>query len=87
MEKMLTIGDLKKHFNHIKKTRGLTDKEFANIPIYIGDDDELNGIHSAFFVNTVDPDNNTDEDNEYYLSLIEERIGSVPIEGLSLLIS
>lgn len=85
--KMLTIGDLYDYIRYLKSTKGLKEADIKKMPIYIGDDDELNGIHSAFYVNDVDPDNTEDNDNKFNLELIEERSGNVPIEGLSLLIS
>lgn len=85
--KMLTVGDLYEFIHYLKSTKGLKESDIKKMPIYIGDDDELNGVHSAFFINGVDPENSEDSDNAYNLELIEERAGNVPITGFSLLIS
>ena len=42
--KQLTVGNLLAFIKQLKdEGMGLT--EISNLPIYIGDDDELNGIH------------------------------------------
>ena len=50
----------------------------------IANDDELNGIHTAQYVQTIDPNK---EDDVYSFELIEEDCGNVEIKGKSILIS
>ena len=79
----LTIKDI---FNLVKQLQksGMSIKEIASMPIYIGDDDELNGVHTAWYVNTVDPNNEDDAD---LVEFIEDNYGNRPLEGKSILIS
>lgn len=64
--------------------QGMSVKEIAELPIYIGDDDELNGIHCAWYAQPVDPNN---EDDAYLVELINERSGNYEIKGKAILIS
>ena len=61
--KQLKIGHILFHIQEMKKT-GMTDEEICNTPIYLGDDDEINGIHTAFDVITLDT-------NDTYLTVRE----------------
>ena len=51
--KQLTLGDVLDFAADLRR-KGMTLEEFRVLPIYIGDDDELNGIHCAWYVETVD---------------------------------
>ena len=82
----LTIGDILNFINELKKS-GITTKEIAAMPVYLGDDDELNGIHCGWYTNLVDADNEDDEDNTYTVEMINERRGNIPIKGKAILIS
>ena len=64
--------------------QGMSVKEIAELPIYIGDDDELNGIHCAWYAQPVDPNNEDDAD---LVELINERSGNYEIKGKAILIS
>ena len=66
------------------KAAGYSSKEIAEMPIYIGDDDELNGIHTAWFVNVIDKENEEDAD---FVVMINESFGNVKICGKAILIS
>ena len=67
---------------------GMSMKEIGELPIYLGDDDELNGIHCAWYTNLVDADNTEDEDNMYTIELINERRGNYKLKnGKAILIS
>ena len=83
--KQLTVGDL---FNVVRKlsSEGMTLTEMKKMPIYIGDDDELNGIHCGWFVNIVDA-NDSNEDNQYLVEMINEDYGNHKITGKAILIS
>lgn len=84
MSKQLVVKDILDLVNNLL-AKGMPAKEIMETPIYIGDDDELNGIHTAWYVNTVDPNNEEDAD---LVELIKERgYSNVPIKGKSILIS
>ena len=83
----LTLGDI---LNFIKmlKTDGMTDKEIRALPIYLGDDDELNGVHCGWYTNLVDADDAEDKDNVYIVELINENRCNIKLEkGKAILIS
>ena len=83
----LTLGDI---MNFIAKLRadGMTTKELRALPIYLGDDDELNGIHCGWYTNLVDADDTEDEDNVYTVELINDSWGNNKLEtGKAILIS
>lgn len=82
--KQLTIKDIFKLVKQLQK-EGMTIKEISDMPIYIGDDDELNGIHTAWGVGIFDPECEDDADIMY---LINETYGrNVEAKGISILIS
>lgn len=82
--KQLTLKDIFILINQLKKA-GYTTEEIAAMPIYIGDDDGLNGIHTAWGVGIFDPECEDDADIMY---LINESYGrNVEVKGKSILIS
>jgi hypothetical protein len=83
--KQLTLGDILKYVNALQK-KGMTLKEIGELPIYIGDDDELNGIHCAWYIETVDA-NDDNEDMQYLVEMINEDRGNYEITGKAILIS
>ena len=64
MSKQLKVGDILDVVYDLKE-KGMTDKEIDDLQIYIGDDDELNGIHTAWCVDVVDVNDET------YVNLID----------------
>ena len=64
--------------------KGMTMAEIQELPVYIGDDDELNGIHCAWYTNLVDA-NNTDDEN--FVEMINEDRGNMKLNGKAILIS
>ena len=82
--KQLTLGDVLVFANKLKKS-GMNDQELLTLPIYIGDDDELNGIHCAWDTSLVDA-NDKSEDGQYLLEMINERSNKY-LKGTALLIS
>ena len=83
----LTLGDLLDFAAQLRR-KGMPLKEFRAIPIYIGDDDELNGVHCAWYTNLVDADDTEDEDNVYTVELINENRCNIKLEkGKAILIS
>ena len=81
--KQLTLGDVLKLAVALQN-EGMRAKDINAMPIYIGDDDELNGIHCAWFAQPVNPSNSDDAD---LVDMINERSGNIEITGKSILIS
>ena len=84
--KQLTVGDILKFVVKIQED-GMSSKEIMAMPVYLGDDDELNGIHCGWYTNLVDSNDTEDEDNVYTVELINERRGNFELKGKALLIS
>lgn len=66
------------------KTEGMSLAEIAELPIYIGNDDELNGIHTAWYVEPLNPD---DDEYEQFVQMINQDGCNVTINGKAVLIS
>lgn len=79
----LTMGIILKLAVELQKT-GMSAKEISELPVYIGDDDELNGIHCAWYAQPVNPNDANDAD---FVELINERRGNFEIKGKAILIS
>ena len=83
----LTIGDILATVRRLKDG-GMSLKEIGELPVYLGDDDELNGIHCGWALDVVDADNTEDEDNSYLVEMINENRCNIKLEkGKALLIS
>ena len=81
--KQLKVGDVLATINNLKN-EGMSLKEIVELPIYIGDDDELNGIHCAWYVQRVDANNEDDAD---LVELINDNYGNFKITDKAILIS
>lgn len=81
--KQLKMGDILKAAEEMKKS-GMTEKEIKETPIYIGDDDELNGIHTAWYVNIVDPNK---EEDAGFIYMINKEGHNIKCNGKCILIS
>ena len=81
----LTINDILALCARLKK-EGMTMEEIRLLPIYLGDDDELNGIHTGWALDFVDS-NNTTEDDEWMVEMINERRGNIKLDGKAVVIS
>lgn len=46
----------------------------SKLKVYLGDDDELNGVHNAWYCELVE--NNGEEENNLFVDLINENIGN-----------
>ena len=79
----LTMGDILKFVSELQKS-GMSTKSIAALPVYLGRDDELNGIHTGWYVNLVDSDEEEDED---FVELINEDRCNIKLEGKAILIS
>lgn len=81
--KQLKLGDIMDLVQFLKD-KGMNTGEIYKMPVYLGDDEELNGIHMAFFVQPIDSDNAEDDD---YIELINELPANIALEGKGVLIS
>ena len=79
----LTVGQLLKFISELQKS-GMSTKAIAALPIYLGNDDELNGIHTAWYGQMIDSDNANDAD---FIELINEDYCNIKINGKAILIS
>ena len=85
--KQLTFGDILEFAEVLKKEKGLAEEELKELPVYIGDDDELNGIHCGWALDVVDADTN-DENVMYLVDMINEDSGNIKLEkGKAILMS
>ena len=81
--KQLTLGDILRFVSELQKA-GMSTNAIASLPIYLGRDDELNGIHTGWYVNLVDSD---EEEDEGFVELINEDRCNIKLEGKAILIS
>ena len=79
----LKMGDIL-NLTKILQKEGMSVKEIAQLPIYLGRDDELNGIHTGWYVQPVDPNNEDDAD---LIEMINEDYNNIKIKGKAILIS
>jgi hypothetical protein len=75
----LTLGQVEKIIAELKKLKA----DYKNIPIYLGDDDELNGIHHAWGAVLYHTENK-DEDTKF---ILETMSSDCEPKGIFLLIS
>lgn len=71
--KQLTIGDVLGLVKMLISEAGMTLEEVKELPIYLSDDDELNGIHCGWEARLINAD---DEEDEYYVDMINENRGN-----------
>lgn len=82
----ITVGQLL-DFLAVLRRKGMSLEEFRALPIYLGDDDELNGIHCAWCIDVVDANDHT-ENNEYLVEMINENGCNIELNnGKAILIS
>lgn len=68
------------------KQSGMSLEEINELPIYIGDDDELNGIHCGWYCQVIDS-NDDDEDTQYLVEMINNYGSNNELKGKGILIS
>lgn len=61
-------------------------EDISQYPIYLGNDDELNGIHCGWYTYLLDV-NNSDEDNQYMIDMINEDCCNIELKNKGILIS
>lgn len=83
--KQLRVGDILKCVKELQD-KGMTIGEVAALPVYIGDDDELNGIHCAWYTQMIDSNNQEGDDQEFAV-IINENRNNIKLDGRAILIS
>lgn len=78
MARQLTVGDLIDLAKVLIFEKGMSLEEVKELPVYIGDDNELNGIHCAGECQILDAD---DEEDRYYVEMINEDRNNYPLTG------
>ena len=78
--KQLTMQDIYEFSLKLKK-KGL---DLSKLPVYLGDDDELNGIHNGWYCELIDKE---DYDFEYYMVLINDNCNATELESKGVVIS
>ena len=58
-----------------------------DVQVYLGNDDELNGIHTGWFLTPVVNKKGVSEDNDYLLDMINEDCHNVEIKKAGILLS
>ena len=81
----LTINDILALCARLRQ-QGMTMEEIRLLPIYLGNDDELNGIHTGWALDFIDS-NNTTEDDEWLVEMINEDNHNIKLDGKSVVIS
>ncbi len=79
----LTMDNILAFCAELRK-QGMTMEEIRALPIYLGNDDELNGIHCGWYTNLVDITNPEDAD---LVELINEDRCNIELKGKAILIS
>ena len=79
----LTMDNILAFCAELRK-QGMTMEEIKEMPIYLGNDDELNGIHCGWHTNLVDVTNPEDAD---FVELINEDRCNIELKGKAILIS
>ena len=74
----LTVNDILYMIKVLQRERDMSMSDILKLPVYIGNDDELNGIHCGWECRIVDAD---DKEDEYYVEMINERSGNHQLTG------
>lgn len=72
----LTLGQLISYANHLVTTKKVTAKELMELPIYLSDDDELNGVHTCFGISLIEDD----EESEMIREMINDNYANIPLD-------
>lgn len=84
MNGQLTVGDILNVVNGLKEL-GIKLSEIKKMPVYIGNDDELNGIHTAWYINVLNE--NDEGDNADLIEMINEDHHNIKFANNAFLIS
>lgn len=83
--KQLTINDIFNCVNELQKS-GMNYKDIMALPIYLGNDDELNGVHNGWYCELIDSEDK-DEDMQLIVDLISQDYATTELKGKGILIS
>lgn len=87
MGTQLTVKRILEVISMLQK-QGMSLLEIYKLPVYIGDDEELNGIHSAWYINSIDANNKEDINNMEFVNLInQDSYHNVVLKGKAIVIS
>ena len=78
----LKVNDIFDCVNRLMK-KGMQYHDIMKLPIYIGNDDELNGVHCGWYVELIDANDKED----YAIQMINEDFGNHKIKEKAILIS
>ena len=76
--KQLTLRDIIDMVNILVNEKSIHPEEVMDLPIYIGDDDELNGVHCAWECRIIDAD---DKEDSNWIGLINNNPNNYKLEG------
>jgi len=81
--KQLVVKDIFDCVNRLQKS-GMNFNDIMELPIYLGNDDELNGIHNGWYCSTID---SNDEEDSWLIEMIDEDYATTTLNGKGILIS
>ena len=61
--------------------------KIEDIQVYLGDDDELNGVHTGWFITPIYNRKGITDDNDYVIDMINENSGNIELKKKGVLIS
>lgn len=82
----LKVKDILQALSSLQAEGKISREEILEMPVYIGDDDELNGIHCAWGIDTVHA-GSADEGEQYLADMINNTSGNIPFKNVAFLIS
>lgn len=86
MARQLTVKEVLDTVDFLIRS-GMPQEDVENVPIYLGDDDELNGIHCGWYASVLDADDPSGDSN-YEIELINSCSENFPLDsGVAILIS
>lgn len=71
---------------HQLQEQGMTLNEIKELPVYIGNDDELNGIHTAWYAQLIDANIKNGSD-KYFVEMINEDHHNTKLTDKAIVIS
>ena len=81
----LKLKDIVELYDRLRES-GMSEEEVIELPIYIGNDDELNGIHTAWYCEKLDSEDKN-KDMNYLVNMINEDYHNKKLSGKGILIS
>ena len=66
------------------KNEGMSLEEINELPIYLGNDDELNGVHCGWYFKLID---SKDKEDDFVIDMINNDSLNIKLNGKGILIS